>query len=109
MSYKEKLKFGDFLWKDINFSFPKNLLIKKGVNTEYILISNKYYIWKKCFKYFIVDMNHSNNNIKPFLIWLPVTYLMYLYEKHKDTSNKYSEVWNNIKDHVGKNWCSSNL
>ena len=44
MSYKQKLKFGDFLWKDINFSFPKNLLIKKGVNTEYILISNKYYI-----------------------------------------------------------------
>ena len=23
-------------------------------------------------------------------------------EKHKDTSNKYSEIWN-IKDHVGKN------
>lgn len=24
-------------------------------------------------------------------------------EKHKNTSNKYSEIWNNIKDHVGKN------
>ena len=42
-----------------------------NVNVENILVSYKYFIGEACWKYFLGDVNHFDDEIKPVLIKLP--------------------------------------
>ena len=49
----------------------KKSIYTNDVNIDDILVSNKHQIRKKNFKYFVVDVNYSNDAIGPLLVKLP--------------------------------------
>ena len=94
------------------------LILKKqidinNVNIENVLVSYKYCIGEGCWKYFVDYVNHFNNETKPILIKLSklsgsgksfekVKLYYICCEKNKDILNECAEIWNSIKDLIGK-------
>ena len=73
----------------------------------------KHCIGEACWKYFVGYVNHFNNQTKPVLMKLSKSSgsvksfekvkLYYLcLKKNKDILNEYAEIWNSIKDLIGK-------
>ena len=73
----------------------------------------KHCIGEACWKYFVSYVNHFNNETKHVLIKLSKlsgsvksfekVKLYYLcFKKNKDILNEYAEIWNSIKDLIGK-------
>ena len=73
----------------------------------------KHCIGEACWKYFVGYVNHFNNETKLVLIKLSKlsgsvksfekVKLYYLcFKKSKDMLNEYAEIWNGIKDLIGK-------
>ena len=113
MSHKEMLKFGDIHFKKHNFLTSKKQIDMNNVNIENILVSYKHCIGEECWKYFIDYVNHFNNEAKSVLIKLcklsgsvkkfEKVKLYYLcFKKNKDILNEYAEIWNSVKDLIGK-------
>ena len=71
MTHKKNIKFGMKNVEKQKLHGAKKSIYTNDVNIGDILVSNKYQIRKKNFKYFVVDVNYSNDAIGPLLIKLP--------------------------------------
>ena len=106
MAHKEMLK----MLKNIYVEKCNFLTSKKQIDISNVNIGTLYW---RCWKYFVDYVNHFNNETKPVLIKLSKLRgsvksfekikLYYLcFKKNKDILNEYAEIWNSIKDLIGK-------
>ena len=53
--------------RNINFLFLKEPIGANDVNVDNILVSNKYFFGKRCFKYFVGCVSSFSDDMKPFI------------------------------------------
>ena len=70
MSHKAMINLEKSYIEKRKVHIPKNPNDISDVDIEDILVSSKYFIGKKCFKYFIGYVNQFDDDVKPLLIKL---------------------------------------
>ena len=96
--------------KKINFTPIKVLFLKKDVDIEKVLTSNKISSGEKNYKYFIGYL-YDDHKVKPLHIMLPKTRVyvksydgqtkwMYCFIKDSDLLEKYNTIWDKVSPDI---------
>ena len=107
---KQTLKFGDIVVNKKEFHASKQAIALNLVDTNQIVISDKFKHNDDGFKYFISYLHDDDDVIRPLCIILPQMsgYIKYfgnggknMLFKIEDESVylKYDEIWNKLKSH----------
>ena len=104
---KEISTFGNIEIEKKKFYHHKTTILKKYVDIQKVLVSNKIYFGEKIYKHFIGYL-YNDNKVRPLHIMLPKTsaYVksydgqtkwMYFLIEDGDLLEKYNTIWDKVK------------